>query len=140
MKGLGCMENYMARENLLGPMVECTKDNLDKIKNMALENCKFRETQFLRANGNLTNLMAMVKSVLQMGTFTKVRNYGITYIILIYPPSLCKGSVKDGKPHGQGMMKQGRLMDSGASWYIGEWNQGLKSGYGVYNDILAGER
>ena len=48
--------------------------------------------------------------------------------------------VKDGKPHGQGVMKQGRFMNSEASVYIGEWSNGLKSGYGVFDDISSGEK
>ena len=50
------------------------------------------------------------------------------------------GLVKDGKPHGQGLMKQGRFMNSEASVYIGEWSLALKSGYGVLDDIKAGEK
>ena len=47
--------------------------------------------------------------------------------------SLIYTQVKDGKPHGQGVMKQGRFMNSIASVYIGEWANGLKSGYGNFS-------
>ena len=48
--------------------------------------------------------------------------------------------MKDGKPHGQGVLKQGKFMGSGASVYIGEWSTGLKHGYGVLDDIVSGEK
>lgn len=51
-----------------------------------------------------------------------------------------KGSVKDGKPHGQGVLKQGKFMGTGASVYLGEWNNGLRHGYGVLDDIVSGEK
>jgi amyotrophic lateral sclerosis 2 protein len=51
-----------------------------------------------------------------------------------------KGSVKEGKPHGQGVLKQGKFMGSGASVYVGEWSLGFRNGYGVLDDIVAGEK
>ena len=51
-----------------------------------------------------------------------------------------RGTVKDGKPHGHGMLKQGRFMGSGASVYNGEWSLGVKCGYGVMDDIISGEK
>lgn len=51
-----------------------------------------------------------------------------------------EGTFKDGKPHGQGTMKQGRFMGSGAFVYIGEWVNGYKNGYGVSDEIIAGEK
>ena len=51
-----------------------------------------------------------------------------------------KGMFKDSRPHGQGILKQGRFMGSGASVYVGEWVNGLRNGYGVLDDIIAGEK
>jgi hypothetical protein len=51
-----------------------------------------------------------------------------------------KGMFKDGRPHGHGILKQGRFMGTGASVYVGEWANGLKSGYGVLDDIITGEK
>ena len=51
-----------------------------------------------------------------------------------------KGSFKDGKPHGHGILKQGKFMGSGASVYVGEWANGSRNGYGVLDDIISGEK
>ena len=51
-----------------------------------------------------------------------------------------KGSFKDGRPHGHGVLKQGRFMGSGASVYVGEWVNGSRNGYGVLDDIISGEK
>ena len=53
-----------------------------------------------------------------------------------------EGWLKDGRPHGQGIFKQGRLGPGGhnASVYLGEWVNGAKSGYGVADDIVSAEK
>lgn len=51
-----------------------------------------------------------------------------------------KGSFKDGLPHGHGVLRKGNFNTSTASIYIGEWHSGGKSGYGVMDDIMAGEK
>ena len=53
-----------------------------------------------------------------------------------------EGWLKDGRPHGQGVFKQGRLGPGGhnASVYLGEWVNGAKSGYGVADDIVSAEK
>lgn len=51
-----------------------------------------------------------------------------------------KGSFKDGLPHGHGVLRKGNFNTSTASIYIGEWLCGSKSGYGVMDDIMAGEK
>lgn len=51
-----------------------------------------------------------------------------------------KGSFKDGLPHGHGVLRKGSFNTSTASIYIGEWILGTKCGYGVMDDIMAGEK
>ena len=53
-----------------------------------------------------------------------------------------EGWLKDGRPHGQGIFKQGRLGPGGhnASVYLGEWVNGARSGYGVADDIVSAEK
>ncbi|RZC33156.1 alsin [Asbolus verrucosus] len=51
-----------------------------------------------------------------------------------------KGHFKDGQPHGHGFLRKGNFMANAASFYIGDWVSGLKSGYGVMDDIVTGEK
>lgn len=51
-----------------------------------------------------------------------------------------KGFFKDGLPHGHGSLKQGKFMSSAAFIYIGDFVNGNKNGYGVMDDIAAGEK
>ena len=51
-----------------------------------------------------------------------------------------EGSLVDGLPHGHGVRKEGKFMGRGASVYIGEWEKGLRHGYGVLDDIMTGEK
>ncbi|CAH0557543.1 unnamed protein product [Brassicogethes aeneus] len=51
-----------------------------------------------------------------------------------------QGHFKDGQPHGHGFLRKGNFMASRASFYIGDWVSGSKSGYGVMDDIVAGEK
>lgn len=51
-----------------------------------------------------------------------------------------KGFFKDGLPHGHGSLKQGKFMSSAAFIYIGDFVNGSKNGYGVMDDIVAGEK
>ncbi|KAB0798647.1 hypothetical protein PPYR_09640 [Photinus pyralis] len=51
-----------------------------------------------------------------------------------------KGCFKDGLPHGHGSLKHGSFIASAASIYIGDWVMGSKSGYGVMDDIVSGEK
>lgn len=51
-----------------------------------------------------------------------------------------KGNFKDGLPHGHGVLRKGSFKTSAASIYIGEWIASSKSGYGVMDDITAGEK
>ncbi|KAJ8681235.1 hypothetical protein QAD02_017022 [Eretmocerus hayati] len=51
-----------------------------------------------------------------------------------------EGYFKDGQPHGHGMKKEGHFMASVASVYVGEWENGVKRGYGVMDDIKTGEK
>lgn len=51
-----------------------------------------------------------------------------------------KGCFKDGLPHGHGSLKHGSFIASAASIYIGDWVLGCKSGYGVMDDIVTGEK
>ena len=51
-----------------------------------------------------------------------------------------EGHFRDGKKHGQGVLKQGKFTSSVASIYMGEWSNDKKNGYGVYDDILKGEK
>ena len=46
-----------------------------------------------------------------------------------------KGRVKDGKHHGHGELKQGRIGTSSltVAHYVGDWSHGLRHGYGVLN-------
>lgn len=50
------------------------------------------------------------------------------------------GYFKDGLPHGHGIRKQGHFMANVASMYVGEWVSGMKTGYGVMDDIITGEK
>ncbi len=50
------------------------------------------------------------------------------------------GFLKDGHPHGQGVFKQGKFCGGGASVYMGEWLNGVRSGYGISDDIVSGEK
>jgi len=61
---------------------------------------------------------------------------------LQYPDSttLYEGGVLDGQPHGHGIMKEGTFMNRGASVYTGEWERGIRHGYGVLDDITTGEK
>ncbi|XP_031843534.1 amyotrophic lateral sclerosis 2 [Nomia melanderi] len=51
-----------------------------------------------------------------------------------------EGYFKDGLPHGHGVKTEGYFMTSVASVYIGEWVAGVKQGYGIMDDIIAGEK
>ncbi|CAB3248214.1 unnamed protein product [Arctia plantaginis] len=51
-----------------------------------------------------------------------------------------EGYFKDGQPHGHGIKKQGDFTTSLATIYTGEWNNGVKQGYGVMDDIGKGEK
>ncbi|XP_015114192.1 alsin [Diachasma alloeum] len=51
-----------------------------------------------------------------------------------------EGIFKDGVPHGHGSKREGHFMASVATVYIGEWAAGVKSGYGVMDDIMTGEK
>lgn len=51
-----------------------------------------------------------------------------------------KGYFKDGSPHGHGLLRKGNFMANSASLYIGEWDCGKKSGYGVMDDISTGQK
>lgn len=51
-----------------------------------------------------------------------------------------KGYFKDGFPHGHGILRKGNFNTATASVYIGEWQLGAKSGYGIMDDITSGEK
>ncbi|CAG9771169.1 unnamed protein product [Ceutorhynchus assimilis] len=51
-----------------------------------------------------------------------------------------KGYFIEGLFHGHGLLRKGNFMANSASLYIGEWNLGKKSGYGVMDDISTGEK
>ncbi|XP_072936402.1 alsin isoform X2 [Epargyreus clarus] len=51
-----------------------------------------------------------------------------------------EGYFKDGLPHGHGIKKQGDFTSSSATIYTGEWNCGVRQGYGVMDDIGKGEK
>ncbi|EFA04485.1 alsin isoform X1 [Tribolium castaneum] len=51
-----------------------------------------------------------------------------------------KGHFKDGQPHGHGFLRKGNFMANAASFYIGDWVNGMKNGYGVMDDIANGEK
>ena len=50
-----------------------------------------------------------------------------------------EGGFREGKRHGHGYLKQGKLITGLASIYIGEWVNDKKCGFGVLSDILKGE-
>lgn len=49
-----------------------------------------------------------------------------------------EGSFLDGQPHGHGTLKRGHFLTSAAHVYVGQWEAGQKSGYGVMDDIVTG--
>lgn len=49
-----------------------------------------------------------------------------------------EGGFKEGKRHGHGYLKQGKLTTGLASMYIGEWVNDKKCGFGILSDILKG--
>ncbi|XP_063922367.1 alsin isoform X2 [Zophobas morio] len=51
-----------------------------------------------------------------------------------------RGHFKDGQPHGHGFLQKGNFMANAASFYIGDWVNGMKNGYGVMDDIANGEK
>ncbi len=51
-----------------------------------------------------------------------------------------EGQVRDGRPHGQGTHRQVGRDKGGAAVYVGEWNCGLRQGYGVADDLVSGEK
>ncbi|XP_011306147.1 alsin [Fopius arisanus] len=51
-----------------------------------------------------------------------------------------EGLFKEGLPHGHGSKREGHFLASVATVYIGEWAAGVKSGYGVMDDIMTGEK
>ncbi|XP_023933292.1 alsin [Lingula anatina] len=51
-----------------------------------------------------------------------------------------EGYFKDGQRHGHGVLKTGKLTASTASVYIGEWAADKRCGYGVFDDIVKGEK
>ncbi|XP_063974137.1 alsin isoform X2 [Diachasmimorpha longicaudata] len=51
-----------------------------------------------------------------------------------------EGMFKDGLPHGHGSKREGHFMANVATIYIGEWLAGMKSGYGVIDNIMTGEK
>ncbi|XP_028998624.1 alsin isoform X2 [Betta splendens] len=50
------------------------------------------------------------------------------------------GSFQDGMRHGHGMLRSGKLNTSSPSVFIGQWLQDKKTGYGVFDDIVKGEK
>ena len=51
-----------------------------------------------------------------------------------------EGGLEEGRPHGHGIRREGKFMESGASLYIGDWVRGVRQGYGVQEDIMGGEK
>ena len=51
-----------------------------------------------------------------------------------------EGDFRDGQPSGHGTIKRGHFLTSAASLYVGQWDNGMKSGYGVMDDIVTGEK
>ena len=51
-----------------------------------------------------------------------------------------EGTFRDGQPSGHGTLKRGHFLTSAASLYVGQWEGGQKSGYGVMDDIVTGEK
>ncbi|XP_045621973.1 alsin isoform X2 [Procambarus clarkii] len=50
------------------------------------------------------------------------------------------GYLHESQPHGHGELKKGRFSSQAASVYTGEWNSGVKQGYGVLDEIVKGEK
>ncbi|XP_015214850.2 alsin isoform X1 [Lepisosteus oculatus] len=51
-----------------------------------------------------------------------------------------EGSFQDNMRHGHGMFRSGKLTSSSPSVFIGQWVQDKKTGYGVFDDIIRGEK
>jgi len=75
----------------------------------------------------------------QEGTWKqgKLRGRGI---VRLSDGSCYEGDLVDAQPHGHGIKKEGKFMGYGASVYVGEWEKGVRHGYGVMDDIMAGEK
>lgn len=50
-----------------------------------------------------------------------------------------EGYLKDDLPHGHGTLKRGHFLTSAAHVYVGQWENGQKHGYGVMDDVTAGQ-
>uniref|UniRef100_A0A8C7VIL7 Alsin Rho guanine nucleotide exchange factor ALS2 b n=1 Tax=Oncorhynchus mykiss TaxID=8022 RepID=A0A8C7VIL7_ONCMY len=53
---------------------------------------------------------------------------------------LYEGSFQDNMRHGHGMLRSGTLNSSSPSVFIGQWVHDKKTGYGVFDDIIRGEK
>uniref|UniRef100_A0A8C2ZHE2 Alsin Rho guanine nucleotide exchange factor ALS2 n=1 Tax=Cyclopterus lumpus TaxID=8103 RepID=A0A8C2ZHE2_CYCLU len=51
-----------------------------------------------------------------------------------------EGCFSDGQRHGYGMLNSGKLAKKSSSVFIGQWVHDKKTGYGVYDDIMRGEK
>ncbi|PWA31284.1 hypothetical protein CCH79_00002874, partial [Gambusia affinis] len=50
------------------------------------------------------------------------------------------GCFCDGRRHGYGMLSSGKLARTSSGLFIGQWVQDKKTGYGVHDDIMRGEK
>ncbi|XP_051986364.1 alsin [Xyrauchen texanus] len=51
-----------------------------------------------------------------------------------------EGSFQDNMRHGHGILRSGKLNSTSPSVFIGRWQYDKKSGYGVFDDIIRGEK
>ncbi|KAG1714534.1 Alsin [Nymphon striatum] len=51
-----------------------------------------------------------------------------------------EGYFKDGMRDGHGVLKKGQFLSTAASVYIGQWTDNCRHGYGVNDDVMAGEK
>ena len=72
---------------------------------------------------------------------TKIKKGIITLVNQRYANGdVYEGYFQDNLPHGHGTLKRGHFLTSAAHVYVGQWDSGQKHGYGVMDDILAGNQ
>ena len=72
-------------------------------------NCSAINLQFLTVNGSRTNLKAVERFVLAMEICIGNR-LNFVFIYFVFKSAFDRGNIKDGKPDGYGMLKQGKFL------------------------------